>query len=172
MLTIPRHNITADNNISVSLAEVKVSGDQSRQLVCYGLGSCIGLCVYDPGLKIAGMAHIVLPRSKPNTLTDSATKFADVAVPALFAEMYKLGAVKSRLVVKLAGGAQMIQVEGFGANLEMGNKNIEATRQVLKEEGVRIAAEDVGGSHGRSVWLAVASGEVMIRTAGQGIKAL
>ena len=163
---------SVDNTISVSLAEIKVSNDVSASLVCFGLGSCIGLCAYDPSVKIAGMAHIVLPKSKPEVKTENASKFADIAVPALLTEMYKQGASKQRLVVKLAGGAQMIQVLGFASTLEMGNKNIEATRQLLKSEGIRIAAEDVGGSHGRSVWLSVASGEVLIRTAGQGIKSL
>ncbi len=171
MATLTRQTVV-DNTISVSLAEIKVSTDVTSYLVCFGLGSCIGLCAYDPSIKIAGMAHIVLPKSKPDSKTENATKFADIAVPALLAEMYKHGAVKQRLVIKLAGGAQMIQVQGFSSNLEMGNKNIEATRQLLKAEGIRIAAEDVGGCHGRSVWLSVATGEIMIRTAGQGMRSL
>jgi chemotaxis protein CheD len=161
-----------DDIISVSLAELKLSADVSRYLVCYGLGSCIGLCAYDPVLKLAGMAHIVLPKSHPGTTTENGTKFADIAVPTLLGEMYKNGALKTRLVVKLAGGAQMIQIPGFNSNLEMGIKNIDATRQILRTEGIRIAAEDVGGSHGRSVWLSVSTGEVVIRTAGQIMKSL
>ena len=80
MVTMIRQT-QVDNTISVSLAEVKVSKDSAMHLVCFGLGSCIGLCAYDPSVKIAGMAHIVLPKSKPETFTDNGTKFADIAVP-------------------------------------------------------------------------------------------
>jgi chemotaxis protein CheD len=171
-MVIMTQQTLVDNTISVSLAELKLSADVSRHLVCYGLGSCIGLCAYDPVIKLAGMAHIVLPKSHPGTTTENGTKFADIAVPILLEEMYKQGALKTRLVIKLTGGAQMIQMAGFSSSLEMGNKNIDATRQMLKAEGLRIAGEDVGGSHGRSVWLSVSTGEVVIRTAGQIMKSL
>lgn len=171
MATITRQ-VSLENNISVGLGEIKVTADVSTYLVAFGLGSCIGLCAYDPQLKIAGMAHIVLPKSKPDSKNENASKFADIAIPALLSKLYKYGASKGRLIIKMAGGAQMIQIPGFSSNLEMGIKNIEATRQLLQSNGIRIVAEDVGGSHGRSVWLATASGEVMIRTAGQGIRRL
>ncbi len=163
---------TSDQTISVGLGEVKVTTDSSMYLACFGLGSCICLCAHDPVAKVAGMAHIVLPESKSTEKNRTATKFADIAVPVLFEEMIKNGAVKSNLVVKLTGGAQMIQAPGFGSILDMGNKNLEATRAILKNEGVRIAAEEIGGSQGRSVWLSLATGETMVRTAGKERKKL
>ncbi|MEE8413129.1 MAG: chemotaxis protein CheD [Dehalococcoidales bacterium] len=161
-----------DQTISVGLGEVTVSKDPLKNLACFGLGSCISLCACDPVAKVAGMAHIVLPQSKPGTGDRAATKYADIAVPILFEDMSKSGALKSNIIVKLVGGAQMIQTAGFSNILDMGNRNLEATRQVLKKEGVRITAEDIGGSQGRSVWLSVATGEVMVRTAGKELKKL
>ncbi len=171
MITTPQTNVS-DQTISVGLGEVKVTTDSSSYLACFGLGSCICLCAYDPVAKVAGMAHIVLPESKSTEKDMTATKYADIAIPVLFEEMIKNGAVKSSVAVKLAGGAQMIQAPGFASILDMGKRNLEATRAVLKSEGVRIIGEDIGGSQGRSVWLSVITGEVAIRTAGKEHKKL
>lgn len=163
---------TSDQTISVGLGEVKVTTDSSMHLACFGLGSCICLCAYDPVAKVTGMAHIVLPESKSTEKDRAATKYADIAIPVLFDEMTRKRATKSNLVIKLTGGAQMIQAPGFASILDMGKRNLEATRAILKSEGVRIAAEDVGGSQGRSVWLSLATGETMVRTAGKEFKKL
>lgn len=162
----------SDQTISAGLGEVKVSADQSRYLACFGIGSCICLCAFDRVAKVAGMAHIVLPESKSDNRDMTATKFADIAVPVLLDEMFKEGASKADLIVKLAGGAQMIQSPGFNSVLDMGKRNLEATRKLLKERGIRIAAEDVCGTQGRTVWLSVATGEMMVRTAGQSFNPL
>lgn len=161
-----------DQTISVGLGEVKVSGDTTKYLACFGLGSCISLCCYDPVIKIAGMAHIVLPDNGSVAKDRTATKYAGVAVTVLMEEMSKKGALKSRLMVKLAGGAQMIQAAGFDSVLDMGRRNLESTRENLKNEGLRIVSEDIGGFRGRSVWLSVATGQILVRTASAEVKAL
>lgn len=163
---------TGEQTITVGLGDVCVSENNSETLACYGIGSCIGLCVYDPVSKIAGMAHIVLPERNPNSPTTGSTKFADIAVPALIEEMRGRGAVKSRLIVKLVGGAQMIQARGFEDILEMGTRNTESTKRALTEQGIRIAASDTGGGQGRSVWLSVGTGSVFVRAAGKPPKEL
>lgn len=169
-MTTTQQSTATDQTISVGLGEVKVTTDSSMYLACFGLGSCVCLCAYDPAAKVAGMAHIVLPESKSKEVDMTATKYADIAVPVLFEEMIKKGASKSNLIVKLAGAAQMIQAPGFASILDMGAKNLAATRTVLKSEGVRVKGEDIGGSKGRSVWLSVANGETMVRTAGREYK--
>ncbi|MEE8419721.1 MAG: chemotaxis protein CheD [Dehalococcoidales bacterium] len=165
-MTTTQQTTASDQTISVGLGEVKVTSDASMYLACFGLGSCICLCAYDTAAKIAGMAHIVLPESKSKE-DMTATKYADIAVPVLFEEMIKKGASKSKLIIKLAGGAQMIQAPGFATILDMGAKNLVATRAALKSSAVRVSGEDIGGSKGRSVWLSVATGETMVRTAGR-----
>ena len=163
---------TNEQTISVGLGEVCVTKDPSTSLACFGLGSCISLCIYDPVSKVAGMAHIVLPKSNHSSPGKASAKYADIAIPLLLEEMYKHGAVKSRLVVKLAGGAQMIQAAGFNDTLEMGVKNLEMTRNILASEGIRLSAADTGGSQGRSVWLSAISGKVTVRTAGMEFREL
>ncbi len=162
-----------EHTITVGLGELSVTKDPSMSLACFGLGSCINLCAYDPISKVAGMAHIVLPESNhSNNQGKAAAKYADIAVPMLLEEMVRLGAVKSRLVVKLTGGAQMIQAAGFEATLDMGARNLEMTRKALVSEGIRISGADTGGTQGRSVWLSVDSGKVMVRTAGKELEEL
>ncbi len=161
-----------EHTITVGLGELSVTKDPLISLACFGLGSCINLCAYDPISKVAGMAHIVLPESNHSNQGMTAPKYADIAVPLLLEEMTRLGALKSRLVVKLAGGAQMIQAAGFVDTLDMGKRNLEMTRKALADENIRGSGEDIGGTQGRSVWLSVNSGKVMVRTAGKELKEL
>ncbi len=170
MTTTNNLMLVAENTITVGLGELKVTKDPLMSLACYGLGSCISLCAHDPMTKVAGMVHIVLPESNHNNQGMAAAKYADIAVPLLFEEMIKSGAMKSRLVVKLVGGAQMIQAAGFVAILDMGKRNLEMTRRALASEGIRVSGEDIGGTQGRSVWLFIESGKVMVRTAGKELR--
>lgn len=161
-----------EETITVGLGEISATDNPSASLACFGLGSCIGLCAYDPVAKVAGMAHIVLPGSNHNGRGKTSTKFADVAVPALLEEMRKLGALKSRLIVKLVGGAQMILSPDFDSSFEMGLRNLKMTKKALTSEGIRPVASDTGGSQGRTVWLYADSGRVMVRTAGLAARGL
>ena len=161
-----------EHTITVGLGELSVTKDPSMSLACFGLGSCINLCAYDPISKVAGMAHIVLPESNHSNQGKATAKYADIAVPLLLEEMVRLGAVKSRLVVKLTGGAQMIQAAGFETTLDMGARNLEMTKKALASEDIRISGADTGGTQGRSVWLSVDSGKVMVRTAGKELEEL
>ncbi len=163
---------TTEQTITVGIGEFCVADDPLTFLACFGLGSCISLCAYDPVSKVAGMAHIVLPESNHSGHGSDQAKYADVAVPVLIEEMRKRGAVKSRLIVKLVGGAQMIQSPGFESVLDMGARNLEMTKKALSSEGIRPQASDTGGNQGRSVWLSAGSGEVMVRTAGREFKGL
>jgi len=121
---------------------------------------------------VAGLAHIVLPESSSNSNIKTPGKFADTAVPMLLAEMARLGALKSRLIVKLVGGARMIQSLGFDPIFEMGARNLEMTRKALAAEGIRIAATDTGGNLGRSLWLDVNSGKLLTKTTGSTVREL
>ncbi len=154
--------------VMAGLGDVHVSDDPCTSLECLGLGSCIGLCIYDPGARIAGMAHIVLPESnrERNGSTVLPGKYADTAVPLLVQMMLRKGASKSRMVVKMAGGAQMLQALIGGAGIEMGARNIEMTRQALAREGLSVKACDTGGNKGRSLWLEVGTGKVMVKIIG------
>ena len=149
----------------VGMGELQVSNDPSVVLTCLGLGSCIGLCVYDPTAHVAGMVHIVLP-SSANAQSTTVAKFADSAVPELVQRMVGLGAVKRRLWAKMAGGAQMSLSPGASSFFKTGERNAEATRSALDSLEVPLTAADVGGHHGRTIKFCVESGRLSVSTGG------
>ena len=151
--------------IVVGLGEIQISRDPAVVLTCLGLGSCIGLSAYDPVSRVAGMAHIVLPASEGKEGLN-ASRYADVAIPTLLEELRKLGALSLRLVVKLAGGAQMSKSPGHQATFQIGERNYTAVQGVLAQHRIAVAGVDVGGHRGRTMRLYVESGRATVTTVG------
>jgi chemotaxis protein CheD len=151
--------------LMVGMAEIKVTRSPDDVLVALGLGSCIGICAYDPLARIAGLAHIVLPESGEQQ--EAPGKFANTAIPLLLQEMQKQGAELSRICVALAGGAQLFSSHTSGTRLEIGPRNAAAVRCELERRNIRIVASDVGGSSGRTVHL-FSDGRVRVKSIGQG----
>jgi chemotaxis protein CheD len=134
----------------------------SGPMMTIGLGSCIGLTVYDRELHIGAMVHIMLPESSGRT--DRPGKYADTAVPLLISKLIERGSRNTSLVVKMAGGACMF--EYFGNNLNIGERNAERVRAVLADHHLRISAEEVGGKTGRTVaFYPDEGGKVTVRSA-------
>jgi chemotaxis protein CheD len=159
--------------VAVGLGELKVGSRPEQVLVCYGLGSCIGLTLYDPVVRVGVMVHVVLPNSSLGRGQLVAPgKFADTAVPAAVAEVVKLGAMRSRLVARMAGGARMLNVVGAGSRLDIGNRNAEAVRAACAEHGLRLVADDTGGTYGRTLQLFVNTGRLLVSTVGRGEREL
>lgn len=167
-LTEGKTMVAKEDTIVIGLAEINVTANPSAVLTCLGLGSCIGLAAYDPLAKVGGMVHIVLPSSGGKAENPTA-KYADTAVPFLLDELCKKGALKSRLLIKIAGGAQMSISTAAGSLFKTGERNEESTRQVLASLGMRITAAEVGGSMGRTLKLYVNSGKVTVSSASTGI---
>jgi chemotaxis protein CheD len=145
---------------SVRMGEIKVSKRPGDELVARGLGSCIGLALIDRSSGVAGMAHIVLPES--NGSDTEPGKFADLAVPALLAQMRKAGAVTRRLDAVLAGGARMFEV----GEMDIGARNAEAVKAQLARAGIRVKAAETGGNRGRTMRLTVGEFHVTVKEAG------
>ena len=154
----------ADVMIAVGLGEMHVSSDASAVLACLGLGSCIGVSAYDPVSHIGAMAHIVLPQGNEADCRKSPAKFANSAIPFLISEMEKKGAVKRRIVLKIAGGAKIISNVPAKSLLDIGDRNVTAVRQALVENRLEAKAEDLMGKLGRSMWLHVDTGVTKVRT--------
>jgi chemotaxis protein CheD len=152
-------------NIPVGMAEIKVSGAPTDALVALGLGSCIGVCMYDRKNRIAGMAHVMLPTSAGQATTQPG-KFADTAVPALLEQMRKAGASASDILCVIGGGAEVFSFGSQNPTLAIGKRNAAAVREALREASVRLLAEDVGGNVGRTVALTVETGVVTVRPVG------
>ena len=135
-------------------------------IVTIGLGSCVAIILHDRAMQVAGLAHILLPSESMSRDQSNPAKFPSTAVPLLVDEMRRIGA-RGPITAKIVGGASMFrQLLSNGTN--MGERNVDATRTALDAAGVPILAEDVGGDYGRSVYLEVPSGRVLIRSLKRG----
>jgi chemotaxis protein CheD len=153
------------------MGEVVFSHPGQTELRALGLGSCIGLCVFDPHLKMGCMAHIVLPQAKSPDAPDVG-KYADTAVPYVIKEMLSRGAAGHRLRVAIAGGAQLFSFEGSDSRLDVGRRNAESVKQMLTQSRLRLIAEDIGGKSGRTLSMDATTGRVMVKQAGGEMKLL
>jgi chemotaxis protein CheD len=161
-----------NGEIKVGIAQWRVAKAPYR-LVTLGLGSCVGVAVYDATSRVGGLAHVMLPDSRQFPPGQNPAKFADTALPALVEEMVRQGAARARLVAKLAGGAQMFNFDQHSSPiLNIGQRNVAAVKEALKKLGITVAGEDTGGSVGRTMILDAASGVVYIRIIGHPLKAI
>lgn len=158
-----------ENIIKVGMADLNVA-TSPYILTTLGLGSCVGVCLYDSIAKVAGMAHIMLPYSTPNKSDLNPAKYADTGIVLLVDNMLKKGAQKSRIVAKLAGGAQMFKFKQENDIIKIGQKNAEACKEILRQLNIQIVAEETGGNYGRTIELNSVDGKLFIKTIGFGIK--
>jgi chemotaxis protein CheD len=157
--------------IIIGVADMKVSNQAEADLITYSLGSCIGVVVYDSVARVGGLLHFMLPESQidPEKARKNPWMFADTGIPFLFKETYKYGAEKGRLIVKVAGGAQIMDDKGF---FNIGKRNYAAMRKIFWRNNVLIKAEDVGGMVNRTVRLELSTGKVWMKTSGEGEREL
>ncbi len=153
------------SQLTVGMGEMQVVRGAGHVLTALGLGSCIGVCLYDPLTRVAGMVHVVLPQSQADKTGELPGKFADTAIPALVEKMVETGASASRLKAAIAGGAQLFQF-GVSSSLDVGARNAEAVINALRKAGIPLQAKDVGGSVGRTLRLVSDNGLVAVRTIG------
>lgn len=158
--------------IKVGMADLKACKAPDA-LTTLGLGSCVGVCLYDSVTKVSGMAHIMLPDSKQITRQQSnPMKFADTGIDMLLNDMIKLGADKKRLKAKIAGGAQMFAFNSTSAIGRIGDRNVEAVKAKLKELSIPIIAQDTGENYGRTIEFYSEDGRLRIRSVGKEIKTM
>ena len=138
-----------------------------HRMITLGLGSCVGVVLYDSVMRIGGMSHIMLPDSSQFKRNDNKGKFADTAIPMLLEEMQAIGARKRVIIARIAGGAQMFSSEERKAVNNIGHRNVEKTFEVLDNLGIKVLAKDVGGNKGRTMIFDTADGSVWIRMLGQ-----
>jgi len=167
--------------ISVGIADLQIARAPAV-LVSYGLGSCIGVALHDPYLKIGGLAHVMLPSVTAGSRGGDPLKFADTAVEAIVVRMIEAGCARGALLAKMAGGADMFPTADprmapgadprADARPRIGERNAHAVRAKLEEMGIPLVAEDVGGNHGRTVELVPATGDLVVRSVRMGCKVL
>lgn len=139
-------------------------------LVTLGLGSCIAIVVHDPVAHVGGLAHILLPSRSLSRGGDNPGRFPQTAMPRLLEEMVALGADPRRLVARLVGGASMFANLVPAGSMQMGDRNVISSREVLSQLAIPIVGEAVGGNEGRSVWFFVAEGKLQVRSVGHGVQ--
>jgi chemotaxis protein CheD len=149
--------------ITIGIAESRIAKSPDK-LVTLGLGSCVGLVLYDPVNKISGMIHIMLPTAPGGMAVTNINKFADTGIVELIRTLVAAGALRSRLVAKAAGGAHMFNSAYNNDVINVGQRNVEMCRKILRENGISVVAEDTGGTSGRSIEFSCESSKLQIRT--------
>ncbi|MBO7333270.1 MAG: chemotaxis protein CheD [Lachnospiraceae bacterium] len=152
--------------IKVGMADLKVCLSPNS-VTTLGLGSCVGIAIRDPQTKIGGLAHVMLPDSTAIRQNNNIYKFADTGIAELVRLMEAEGAKRSRMVAKIAGGAQMFAFQNKSELVRVGDRNVEASKKKLKELGIPILSEDTGDSYGRTVIFYPETGDYVIRAVGK-----
>lgn len=149
----------------VGVADMKLSNHPAESVITYSLGSCIGLVVYDPAVRVGGILHYMLPESSidPDKAAARPLMFADTGIPILFKSAYQLGAVKSRIRIYVAGGAEILDQKGF---FNIGKRNYLALKKIFFKNNVIIHRQDVGGNINRTVRLDIGTGDIYVKTSG------
>lgn len=154
--------------IKVGMADLNVC-TAPESLTTLGLGSCIGACIYDPVLKIAGMVHYMLPDSTRIKNNQNIAKFGDTGILETIRRMEDLGAKRYRMVAKIAGGASMFAIAANSnlSSLNVGDNNVETAKKVFGELGIKIIAQDTGLNYGRTIEFYAEDGSLIIKAVGK-----
>lgn len=154
-----------EKELRVGIGDMKFTRNEG-QVITYALGSCIGITFYDPYIKLGALLHIMLPNqfsaNDPNIF-----KYADTGIRETLRKLTTFGLTKQRTIVKIAGGAKMFEISGNSDFGNIGQRNAVSVKQILQAEGLRISAEDIGGTYARTMVLDVKTGNVTIRTFGR-----
>ena len=132
----------------------------------------VGIALHDSFSKVSGLAHIMLPYRSQALNSENKAKFADTAIGELLSEMLKLGASKARISAKIAGGAQMFAFNSTSELMNIGKRNVQATKEILWHHRLPLIAEDTGGTYGRTIELHSQTGLLLIKTIGRGTKSI
>lgn len=152
--------------VTVGISDYNIVREGS--LITYALGSCVGICLYDPKNKIMGLSHILLPDIMMCHNDNNTKKFANTAIKEMVAKMQNMGAVRQFMTAKIAGGAQMFEK----STIRVGERNVAAVKRELAELKIPIVASDVGADYGRTMECDAESGSVYIKSISKGINTI
>ena len=157
--------------IKVGMADMNLCSAPDA-ITTLGLGSCVGIVLYDATKKLCGMVHVMLPDSTQIKNNQNRAKFADTGIEALLGALLKQGANRRCITAKIAGGAQMFAFTTNNDMLRVGERNVEATKRKLAQLGIPILAEDTGLTYGRTIEFFPENGNLIIKAVGKAIKAI
>ena len=158
-----------ENFVKVGMADMKIA-KSPEVLTTLGLGSCVGIVIYDASLKIGGLAHIMLPDSNKIRNNTNQYKFADTAISDMLDKLISEGVKHKNLVAKIAGGAQMFDFKNVDEEMRIGTRNVNAVVKILNENKIPIVSSDTGNNYGRTIEFCTSTGVLKIKTVGHGIK--
>lgn len=152
-----------DHRIVVDISDCRTTADPEMHLVTYALGSCLGVTVWDPGKRIGSLGHFMLPSGQidPRKAQENPMMFVDTGMTALLTHLFEMGADRSKLVIKVAGGAQLMDRND---RFRIGERNFAILRKFLWKNGLLIAAHDTGGETSRNLFLSVGTGRVLLKS--------
>lgn len=153
-----------EKELKVGIGDMKLSRGEGK-IITYALGSCIGISFYDPVTRLGALLHIMLP-NRTNGNDPNIFKYADSGIQETLRKLSVFGMVKSRMVVKIAGGAKMFEISGNTSFGNIGERNAESVKRELAKAGIRIAAQDVGGTYARTMSIDLSNGDVLLKTFG------
>lgn len=154
-----------DKKLIVGIADMKMARREG-EIITYALGSCIGLCFYDPFIQLGALLHIMLPWADGYNRSNL-YKYADSGIEETLRKMQAFGALKGRITIRIAGGAKMFDIQDGSTLGNIGQRNTEAVKQILQKEGIRISAEDTGSNYARTMSMDVSSGRILIKAYGK-----
>ncbi|MGX8702366.1 chemotaxis protein CheD [Caproiciproducens sp.] len=154
---------------TIGISDMKVVRS-TNSLVTYALGSCVGICLYDPVMKTGGLGHIMLPTYPVNNPKENRFRFADTCIPEMLLQMEKLGCNRRRITAKIAGGAKMFEVADDSSFGNIGQRNVSEVKNTLNKLQIRICAEDTGLNYGRTVYFYTEDGRMVVKSFSNGIK--
>ncbi|MGL4739269.1 MAG: chemotaxis protein CheD [Sarcina sp.] len=157
-----------EKDVIVGIADFKIT-KAPRGIFTIGLGSCVGISLFDSRSKVVGLIHIMLPSSNTFSNEINPYKFADTAIPKAIEVMVKSGAVRSNITAKIAGGAQMFKSMDRAFSNEIGKRNVLAVEEALKTNGIRLLGKQVGGNKGRTMMVNSNTGVVTIKSLGKNV---
>lgn len=155
--------------IKVGMADLKVCRYPDA-ITTLGLGSCVGVVLYDSVAQCAGMVHVMLPDSTAIRNNSNKAKFADTGIDELIRCLEDIGARQNRMIAKIAGGAQMFAFNSTSDMVRVGERNVEACKKKLNELGIRIVSEDTGLNYGRTIEFYTETGLLKIKAVGKIVK--
>ncbi len=157
--------------IKVGIADLNVCTPPNL-ITTIGLGSCVGIAIRDKTTKVGGLVHVMLPSSQEVKSNSNVAKFADTGIPELVSRLEKMGASRTRMVAKIAGGAKMFAFQSKTELAAVGERNVEATKKALAALRIPIIAEDTGENYGRTVTFNPETGDYEIKAVGKPVKVI
>ncbi len=151
------------SNITIGISDLNVAKTPDI-LITYALGSCVGICLYDPAVNVSGLSHILLPYTEQIQGNPTPMRFANTAIPMLMQKMQIMGARPTQLKAKIAGGAQMFASSGNTSIANIGARNVAAVKEVLQKLRIPIMAEDTGSNYGRTLLFDASDYSMIIRS--------